>query len=181
MTELNAALEKISEVLAQQAKQVPVTPDEAVAHSQVSTDIQLITPTLSTTLQSELQRKPPELIGHNAVCYQGVQRTFRNAVVVFLRERLTRLFPDDHPERLKKTFGDEWKKLLRTRSSPEKVLGTTTSVRDEYDLLGTNHFYNVFERIITTKIFSPEDGQPQDLPKPVKPRFLGNLKAIKDR
>ena len=70
-------------------------------------------------------------------------------------------------------------KSCTERKQSREVLGTTTSVRDEYDLLGTNHFYNVFERYYD-KIFSPEAGQPQDLPKPVKPRFLGNLKAIKD-
>ena len=42
-----------------------------------------------------------------------------------------------------------------------------------------NHFYGVFERFYD-KIFTPEAGQPLSLPKPVKARFLGNLKAIKD-
>src|SRR5436190_21314039 len=52
-------------------------------------------------------------------------------------------------------------------------------MRDEYDLLVTNHFFNIFERYYD-KLFTPEAGQPTNLPKPVKHRFLGNLKAIKD-
>lgn len=52
-------------------------------------------------------------------------------------------------------------------------------VRDEYDLLGTNHFYGIFERFYD-RLFTPEAGQAPNVPKPVKARFLGNLKAIKD-
>jgi tetratricopeptide (TPR) repeat protein len=115
----------------------------------------------------------------NTICYKGIQRIFRNSVVIFLRERLTRLFPDDHVQRLKKTFGEEWDKAAQNAARSRESLGTATMIRDEYDLLGTNHFYNIFERHYD-RIFTPEAGQPLDVPKPVKPRFLGNLKAIKD-
>ena len=127
----------------------------------------------------ELDKQPQDILGNNAICYQGIQRTFRNAVVAFLRDRFARLFPADHIQRLRKNFGEEWEKTTQNARVSRQILGTATAVRDEYDLLGTNHFFNFFERYYD-KIFTTEAGQPENLPKPVKPRFLGNLKAIKD-
>lgn len=124
-------------------------------------------------------RKETALLRRNAVCYQGLQRIFRNAVVSFLRERLVRLFPGDHIQRLKKLFGEDWEKGAQNANQSRTNLGTTTQVRDEYDLLGTNHFFGIFDRYYD-RIFSPDAGHPAELPKPVKVRFLGNLKAIKD-
>jgi tetratricopeptide (TPR) repeat protein len=92
---------------------------------------------------------------------------------------MARLFPHDHAQRLRKCFGEEWDKAAASAAISREILGTATTIRDEYDLLGTNHFFNVFERYYD-KLFSPEAGQPSQLPKPVKPRFFGNLKTIKD-
>jgi tetratricopeptide (TPR) repeat protein len=80
---------------------------------------------------------------------------------------------------MKKLFGDDWEKAAKNSSQSREILGTATVVRDDYDLLGTNHFYNVFDRYYD-KIFTPEAGQSPGFPRPVKARFLGNLKAIKD-
>ncbi len=118
-------------------------------------------------------------IGSNAICYQGIQRVFRNAVVSFLRDRMTRVFPKDWSSRLKKPFGDEWAKAESNANLSRANLGTTTIVRDDFDLLGTNHFYNVFD-IYFDKLFTVEAGHRVDAAKPVKARFMGNLKAIKD-
>ena len=54
---------------------------------------------------------------------------------------------------MKKTFGEDWEKASQNASLSREILGTTTVVRDEYDLLGTNHFYGIFERYYD-KIFS---------------------------
>jgi membrane protein len=40
-------------------------------------------------------------------------------------------------------------------TKPREILGTTTAVRDEHDLLGTNHFYGLVERFYD-KIFTSE-------------------------
>lgn len=176
---LAAELGQLNErILAEDNKQVPTTTIQANISPQPPIEIQ--TPVPSLPLPTPDPHKTPfDLLGHNAVCYQGIQRTFRNTVVAFLRDRLTRLFPDDHIQRLKKTFGEDWEKAAKNANESRDMLGTTTIVRDDYDLLGTNHFYSIFDRFYD-KIFSPEAGQPQNLPRPVKPRFFGNLKAIKD-
>ncbi len=49
-----------------------------------------------------------ELIGNNAICYQGIQRIFRNTIVGFLRDRMAKSFPADHIQRVKRLFGEQW-------------------------------------------------------------------------
>ncbi len=181
MAELATELQQIKErILAEKSKQVPMTPVPAIAQPEPSAVVPIPGPTpLPLTSAPEPHKRALNILGNNAICYQGIQRTFRNAVVTFLRDRLARLFPEDHIQRMKKTFGEDWEKAAQDASRSRENLGTTTIVRDEYDLLGTNHFYGIFERFYD-KIFTPEAGQSPKIPKPVKARFLGNLKAIKD-
>lgn len=47
----------------------------------------------------------------NALCYEAVQRTLRNAGVAFLRQHLAEAFPDSHLEQLKRPFKNEWEAL----------------------------------------------------------------------
>jgi tetratricopeptide (TPR) repeat protein len=175
IAETTAKLQEINgQILVEESKRAQAKLIKDSGQLQLRSDISVPVPTSPSASDSH---KPP--LGNNAVCYQGIQRTFRNAVVTFLRDRLTRLFPEDHTQRVKKTFGEDWEKAAQNARQSREILGTTTNVRDEYDLLGTNHFFGIFERFYD-KIFTPEAGQPANLPKPVKPRFLGNLKAIKD-
>jgi len=119
------------------------------------------------------------MIDNNSICYQGVQRVFRNAMVGFIRERFSLVFPADHEQRLKRPFGEDWEKAASNATQSRQVWGTSTSIKDSYDLLGVNHFYPLFEKYFD-KLFSAQANLPADSPKPVKTRFLGNLKTIKD-
>jgi tetratricopeptide (TPR) repeat protein len=183
IAELTESLLEAEElILANQPREKEVAlakPGESQPAGYKQADMILEPATPVEAMSGQSPKHTSEAVGNNAVCYQGIQRTFRNAVVAFLRERLTRLFPEDHIQRMKKTFGEEWDKAARNAALSRDILGTRTTVRDEYDLLGTNHFYGLFERFYD-KLFSPEAGQPPDLPRPVKTRLLGNLKAIKD-
>jgi predicted nucleic acid-binding Zn-ribbon protein len=189
MTELTKSLAQVAELmLAIQAKEKEVASTtsrepQIPGEKQTNLSSEPMAPTAPVTPEAvrpgESQNHISDFVGNNAVCYQGIQRTFRNAAVAFLRERLTQLFPADHIQRMKKTFGEEWDKAAQNASLSRDILGTRTIVRDEYDLLGTNHFYGLFERFYD-KLFSTDAGQPANLPKPVKTRLLGNLKAIKD-
>jgi len=126
-----------------------------------------------------IAQRASDRLGNNAICYQGLQRLFRNTVVGFLRHRLPRIFPTDHAQRMKKLFGEHWEKAAQNAAQSREIGGTTTTVRDEYDLLGTNHFFEIFDTFYD-KLFSTEAGQPAGLPRPVKSKVLGNLKTIKD-
>ncbi len=181
MAEIATDLQRIEEqIQAEKTNQIADTLVAVNAQSQTSAETYKTGATaLSPQSAPESIKQPSIVLGNNALCYQGIQRTFRNAVVTFVRERLARLFPEDHIQRMKKTFAEDWEKAAENASRSREMLGTTTAVRDEYDLLGTNHFYSLFERFYD-RIFTSEAGQPANLPRPVKPRFLGNLKAIKD-
>jgi hypothetical protein len=111
------------------------------------------------------------MIGNNAICYHGIQRVFRNTIVVMLRDRLPRIFPKDHLQRMKGLFGEQWDKAAQNAAQSRGVGGTTTSVRDEYDLLGVNHFYEIFEKHFE-KLFTLDAGHPPILPKPNKSKLL---------
>lgn len=177
VTELTASLEQIREGrVAEEAKKRLSSTAPVTAPSEP----------LPSTYESSATPKPllapvpaVELLGNNAVCYQGIQRIFRNSVVGFLRERFVRLYPQDHLQRMRKIFGEEWEKGKQNALESRQILGTAAIVKDEYDLLGTNHFFSFFDRYYD-KLFTPEAGQPANVPKPVKTRFLGNLKSIKD-
>lgn len=113
-------------------------------------------------------------LGINAICYQGIQRIFRNAIVIFLRTRMTAVFPQDYLAKLKKPFGGDWAKAESHANTSRNTLGTTTSIKDDFDLLGTNHFFNIFDSYFDSLFPEAATG---DHPKPVKVRFIGNLKA----
>jgi tetratricopeptide (TPR) repeat protein len=119
------------------------------------------------------------MVGNNAICYQGIQRVFRNAMVGFLREHLPRIFPKDHVQQMKKLFGDAWEKAAADAARSRDTGGTSTSLRDDYDLLGVNHFYEIFDKHFD-KLFSVSGGYPSDRTRPVKSKLLGNIKSIKD-
>lgn len=119
------------------------------------------------------------MVGNNAICYQGVQRVFRNTIVGFLRQHLPRIFPKDHVQQLKKPFGDAWDKAATNAALSRDIGGTSTALRDDYDLLGVSHFFEIFDKHFD-KLFSVAVGYPADRPRPVKSKLLGNLKCIKD-
>lgn len=119
------------------------------------------------------------MLGNNAICYQGIQRVFRNAMVGFIRERLPRAFPNDHLQQVKRLFGESWTKAEANATQSRESGGTATTIRDDYDLLGVNHFFEIFDRHFD-KIFSANAGHPSTQPRPVKSKLLGNLKQIKD-
>ncbi len=119
------------------------------------------------------------MLDNNAICYQGIQRVFRNAVVGFIRERLPRAFPNDHLQQMKRLFGESWTKAAANATQSREIGGTATTIRDDYDLLGVNNFFEIFDRFFD-KIFSANAGHPSTQPRPVKSKLLGNLKQIKD-
>jgi tetratricopeptide (TPR) repeat protein len=80
---------------------------------------------------------------------------------------------------MKGLFGESWEKAARNAALSRDQGGTATTIKDEYDLLGVNHFYELFDKF-WDKLFSAEAGHPQATPRPVKSKALGNLKAIKD-
>lgn len=82
-----------------------------------------------------------------AVCYEGIQRIYRNAVVDMCRSALTAAFPVSYEAELRKPFSAEEWRGIEENCHRSRVSGQVSSaVRDDFDLLGVNHFFNLFER-----------------------------------
>lgn len=83
---------------------------------------------------------------NHVTCYEAIQRIYRNSVVRFLRDKLRTRFPTGWENILRSPFKqEEWetanKNALVARATGE--LGS--EVRDDFDLLSVNHFFNLFD------------------------------------
>ena len=121
----------------------------------------------------------PAPLSYNAICYEAVQRVFRNSMVDYVRVRLFEIFGDEHLAKLRLPFKSGWEELKAKASLSRQIGGTETQLADEYDLLDVGHFFNIFD-VYFDKLFSVEALEGTDYVRPVKTKFLGNLKQIKD-
>ena len=116
---------------------------------------------------------------HNTICYHGIQRVFRNAMIAYVRVRMMSVFGTEHLQRLRAPFRNDWEELKRKSDLSRQIGGTETHLEDEYDLLDVGHLFNIFD-VHFDKLFSTAaiEGTPHT--RPVKTKLLGNLKQIKD-
>jgi hypothetical protein len=114
---------------------------------------------------------------NNSICYQGVQRIFRNAVVDLIRSHMTDAFGPQAVEKLKAPFQKEWARIAHDAQASRASGDLGASIIDDFDFLGVNHFYNLFEAYY--KILLPQTTQVASTAVS-KPTLLGYLKAIKD-
>ena len=75
--------------------------------------------------------------------YQGIQRIYRNAVVRHLRTTLRDEYPQDWESVLRKPFAKEWPIIVESANLPRRIGVISSTLRDEADYLGVNHFYNL--------------------------------------
>jgi len=107
------------------------------------------------------------------ICYQGIQRVYRNAVVRFLRSSLSEVFLHNATDKLKEPFQKEWEKIKNDALQARKSGELESKIIDEFDLLSVNHFFNVFD--VHYKVLLKDD--PDEKHK--KP-FLNWVKEIKN-
>lgn len=79
------------------------------------------------------------------LCYEGVQRVYRNAVVAFLRRRLTAVYSEEAEDRLKRPFKKEWPEIESSAAERRDSGEVSSELTDSFDLLGVNHFFNLLE------------------------------------
>jgi hypothetical protein len=81
-----------------------------------------------------------------SVCYEGIQRHYRNNIVRHLRQALSREFPKNFSEKLKKPFkAEEWESIVKNSELSRSTGEISAEIKDDFDLLSVNHFYNIFE------------------------------------
>jgi hypothetical protein len=81
----------------------------------------------------------------DTLVYEGIQKIFRNAVVRFIRLRLTDHFGPAWQHEITRLFAKEWPRI-ETNANELRSSGTlSTPIRDVADCLSVNHLYNIVE------------------------------------
>lgn len=94
-----------------------------------------------------------------SICYEGIQRHYRNNIVRHIRRCFVREFPKDFREKLKKPFkAEEWDAIVKNSEMCRCTGEISTEIKDEFDLLSVNHFFNIFEAQFDILV-------PSDLPR----------------
>lgn len=115
------------------------------------------------------------------VCYEGIQRVYRNAVLRHIRTSLQRAFPVDHLERAKRPFLKEWDTIHAAAMERRRTGELQAPLLDDIDILGVNHFFNLFDAY-AEHLLPPMAGSDDDRKK-AKKALLGwmqNIKALRD-
>lgn len=106
------------------------------------------------------------------ICYEGIQRIYRNAVVRFLRSSLIKAFPNNAIEKLKEPFLKEWGKIEKDAFQARESGEIESKITDDFDLLSVSHFFNVFD--VHYKLLLKDDADEKH-----KKIFLNWVKEIK--
>lgn len=81
-----------------------------------------------------------------ALCFEGIQRVYRNAIVGCIRSVFIETFPNDYLEKLRKPFKNEEWERIRENAAQSRTSGELTApVLDDFDLLSVSHFFNLFD------------------------------------
>ena len=83
-------------------------------------------------------------ISTNAICFEGICRVYRNAVVNHICVTLSAKYPDDWQERVRKSFKKEWETIRKNAESARNKGLVSEPLKDPEGLLGVNHFEILF-------------------------------------
>ncbi|HKQ87306.1 MAG TPA: hypothetical protein VJS43_11135, partial [Candidatus Acidoferrales bacterium] len=116
------------------------------------------------------------------ICYEGIQRVYRNAVVAFLRRQLPFAFPTDFRERIRKPFEKEWEKIKQSAHERRQSGELEPDILDEFDILGVNHFFNLFDAYYDA--LCPPNGkgdeQQRKVDKQALIQWMRQIKGLRD-
>lgn len=114
---------------------------------------------------------------NNSICYEAIQRIFRNAIVNHIRISFLREFKDDHLIKLKRPFKEsEWSEIERNAKISRSSCELDAQIKDCFDILSVNHFFNIFDSYSKTLIGNIEDANS----KRIKQNILNWLRIIKN-
>ena len=85
------------------------------------------------------------MLSTNSVCFEGICRVYRNAVVSHVRVVMGSVYPDDWQEKISVPFRGEWEATRQAAEIRRRTGELDGVLVDDADLLGVNHFYNLFE------------------------------------
>lgn len=113
------------------------------------------------------------------ICYEGIQRIYRNAVVHVIRNTLKSAFPNEYMDKLRSPLQKEWNEIKRNATLVRQTGEISSDLVDDFDILSVNHFYNLFERYYN--VFFPNDATMDDSEKKRRRNsILSWFKTVKD-
>lgn len=114
-----------------------------------------------------------------ALCYEGIQRTYRNALVGHIRKVFVEKHPSDFAQKLKRPFQKEWDEMTASAFERRSTGELSAEIKDEFDLLGVNHFFNLFDAYYED--LCPEPAQPDEKQRKAnKQALLQWLRTVKN-
>ena len=122
------------------------------------------------------------MLSLNTICFQAICRDYRNAVVSHIRTAFQAEYADDWESRIISPFQKEWEENHAKAQVSRKSGQHEAQLRDEADLLGVNHFFNLFENHFDV-LFPRSEGQSDTDRKALKQAVLGwarNIKVMRD-
>jgi tetratricopeptide (TPR) repeat protein len=114
-----------------------------------------------------------------SVCYEAVQRVYRNAVLSYVRKRLKTAGIAEFNEKVQAPFKREWAEIAAAAQERRLTGEVSNELIDDLDILGVNHFYNLFEAYYSYLIEEPKDTHHIQA-KSNKQALLGWAKAVKN-
>jgi hypothetical protein len=116
------------------------------------------------------------------LCYEAIQRVYRNAVVGHIRQTFVSAFPKDYGSNLKAPFAKEWDKIVASAAERRSTGELACEIKDDFDLLGVNHFQNIFEA--QYDVLCPVSGrttpEQRKLDRQVLLQWLKSVKNLRD-
>ncbi len=86
------------------------------------------------------------VVSTNTICFEGVSRVYRNAVLEHVRKTLKSRYGEEWELQIRSTFKREWERIKTSADLRRDTGELSAPLRDDLDVLGVNHFYNLFDR-----------------------------------
>jgi TPR repeat protein len=116
------------------------------------------------------------------LCYEGIQRVYRNTVVRHIRDRLTVSFGDDAAGCVRKLLAKEWDGIKRNADESRSAGYVNAPLADDFDVLSVSHFFSLFEKFHAA-LFPATDAAGAPFPDSRRKAllaFMREIKAIRD-
>ena len=118
---------------------------------------------------------------NNTRCYEGIQRIYRNAVVRYLRTKMTAAFGQEALAKLREPFRrEEWEAIEAAATSPRASGHLDAPVGDAFDLLSVNHFFNIFDKYWSTLMESAPDAALERTSRRSILDWMREIKGLRD-
>lgn len=115
----------------------------------------------------------------NAVVFEGICRVYRNSVVRHIRTCLAKEYGDDWVLQIRRPFQKEWEEIKTNAELRRQTGELETRLTDDLDILGVNHFSNLFDAYFPA-LFPETENEPDIVRRQRKRAILGWAQHIKN-